>query len=518
MSLLFRAIWYDDAPDTVARAHQSFARWVSEKVGIDIPLEGEATSADGHASVLVARGANDVVEVLRCALHEDSGDERWTTTLLAMTGSQDEPSLWVDVERVSHDTFARPPDVGAPRLVRDLLNSGKHPHVGATELRDTPRVWGPKDIEALAKEALDPARGLPLAVFSPDPHSPPAVTMGRATRAAQGLAGVASVEVLTPETVDPFMEMLGGRSFGVWGGAVRVYLPGLDAGDTPYRHFLLTLPVIAGFEAKAAVFLVRRLATYVTAQRAPTGYASARLLMRAPAVVSDDRDVIDALEDAESARRSAREWEDLYLATAADLEELSKEVSRRDRYVSELLRALGGAEAPGTVELPATADCPSEAAAFATEYLTALVIPEGALVDLDDLDTAIESRAWGATSWRAFQALDAYARSNDRLGFWHWCETTSSPHSWPATPKKLAMNESEAVLNNPRLRQSRRLPIDPAVDPSGMTEMFSHLKISEGGGPLAPRIYFYDDTKGSTGKVHVGYFGPHRNMPNKSRN
>jgi hypothetical protein len=75
--------------------------------------------------------------------------------------------------------------------------------------------------------------------------------------------------------------------------------------------------------------------------------------------------------------------------------------------------------------------------------LDALVIPEGALVDLDDLDTAIESRAWGATSWRAFQALDAYARSNDRLGFWHWCETTSSPHSWPATPKKLAMNESE---------------------------------------------------------------------------
>jgi hypothetical protein len=80
------------------------------------------------------------------------------------------------------------------------------------------------------------------------------------------------------------------------------------------------------------------------------------------------------------------------------------------------------------------------------------------------------------------------------------------------------MNESEAVLNNPRLRQALRLPIDPAVDPSGMTEMFSHLKISEGGGPLAPRIYFYDDTKGSTGKVHVGYFGPHRNMPNKSRN
>jgi hypothetical protein len=48
--------------------------------------------------------------------------------------------------------------------------------------------------------------------------------------------------------------------------------------------------------------------------------------------------------------------------------------------------------------------------------------------------------------------------------------------------------------------------------------MLSHIKVAEGGGPLAPRIYFYDDTRGPTGIIHVGFFGPHRHMPNKSTN
>lgn len=48
--------------------------------------------------------------------------------------------------------------------------------------------------------------------------------------------------------------------------------------------------------------------------------------------------------------------------------------------------------------------------------------------------------------------------------------------------------------------------------------MFAHLKVSEGGGQNIPRIYFHDDTKGVTGKVHIGFFGPHRFVPNKSTN
>jgi hypothetical protein len=80
------------------------------------------------------------------------------------------------------------------------------------------------------------------------------------------------------------------------------------------------------------------------------------------------------------------------------------------------------------------------------------------------------------------------------------------------------MKESETVIANPRLRWMRGLPIDPAVGVGESVLMEAHMKIAEGGGPIAPRIYFYDDTAGSTGKVHVGFIGPHRYMENKGTN
>ena len=59
--------------------------------------------------------------------------------------------------------------------------------------------------------------------------------------------------------------------------------------------------------------------------------------------------------------------------------------------------------------------------------------------------------------------------------------------------------------------------VDLDVYPGEIT-MLVHLKISEGGGNLAPRVYFYDDTNGPTKKVHVGLVGPHYLVPNKSTN
>jgi hypothetical protein len=80
------------------------------------------------------------------------------------------------------------------------------------------------------------------------------------------------------------------------------------------------------------------------------------------------------------------------------------------------------------------------------------------------------------------------------------------------------MTESETVLNNERLASHRILPVDRAVDGAGEVLMQAHLKIQLGGGPTIPRIYFHDDTRGSTGKVHVGFFGPHDLMPNTKTN
>jgi hypothetical protein len=38
--------------------------------------------------------------------------------------------------------------------------------------------------------------------------------------------------------------------------------------------------------------------------------------------------------------------------------------------------------------------------------------------------------------------------------------------------------------------------------------MEEHIRIEQGGSP-SPRIHYYDDTRGVTGKIHVGWFGDH---------
>lgn len=76
------------------------------------------------------------------------------------------------------------------------------------------------------------------------------------------------------------------------------------------------------------------------------------------------------------------------------------------------------------------------------------------------------------------------------------------------------MTESDTVQTSKTLSRARHLPVSMDVDASGKITMWSHLKIAEGGGDLAPRVYFYDDTNGTTKKAHVGFVGPHHLMPN----
>lgn len=149
------------------------------------------------------------------------------------------------------------------------------------------------------------------------------------------------------------------------------------------------------------------------------------------------------------------------------------------------------------------------------ELSTYLRVQECASRDLSRIDGAPNAKAWASTTWRGFTALADYARDVREHGFtggfWHWCMQQGS---WPASSKKLAMSESQTVENNAQMSAKRVFKVAKGVDPSGEIYMRAHLKISEGGGDLAPRVYFYDDTAGKTRQVHVGFVGPHYLVPN----
>ncbi|WP_157184823.1 hypothetical protein [Nocardia niigatensis] len=167
--------------------------------------------------------------------------------------------------------------------------------------------------------------------------------------------------------------------------------------------------------------------------------------------------------------------------------------------------------------IPMTAANSSDAVDKARQYLSdRLIIPTAALKDLDKLDSAVNSASWGQHAWRAFLALHAYARAlaadPATYGFWQWCEHSHDPLAWPARNKRLAMTESESVINNPKYRAQRVLPVATEVAAVGRIFMGAHMKIAEGGGDLAPRIYFHVDDRNA--KVHVGFFGPHSHMRN----
>lgn len=152
-------------------------------------------------------------------------------------------------------------------------------------------------------------------------------------------------------------------------------------------------------------------------------------------------------------------------------------------------------------DLPQEVQHLSEAVLAARTYLGDwLVVPEGVDHELPTLDTTPNGFAWGNTTYRGLRALATFAEARSRGfdgDFWRWCER-GEPLAWPATTKKLSMRESETVANRAKFVQARLFPIDTQVSADGTMYMEAHLKISEGSGDLAPRVYFHDVTAGAT--------------------
>lgn len=530
MALIYRAIWDEERPDLATVTSMSVLDWLAHKgLRLDALPDGttDGTFKDARFGTnakfeLSARTAEaEGVRALRIRLDEHRVEEgqHWTTTLSVLSDREPGGTLWVDVERFSDDPFER---VGfrAPVLVKTLISEGLDPRVGHIRLERRPATIAAGPLAGLVRNG---DRRLPLVVFSHD-RDGPTVTLDRAQAAFDTLAGVAQVYVLPQEEVDSFKEQIG-EDLAVWGGGARLYLP--NSGPTglrPERHRYVSGAQAARHRWATAEVFAAMLAAAVPAAPPPPSYAPVRRLLLGVA----DGDLVQllAVAEAEAAgltgevqalREQLVSRDDQIIDSLAEIEELSVENNRLAAELQALRlgrsRHTGrhGGDPPATVATIAEA---IEGAALLDHVLLHATAP----VDIDKLDRTVNGPAWANLIWRGLRALDSYAESGGTGGFWTWCKDGGAAWSWPASPKKLAMKESEGLLANPDLRRARLLPVDPAVDPSGRVEMLAHLKIAEGGGPLAPRIYFYDDTAGRTRKVHVGFIGPHEHMPNLSTN
>lgn len=115
------------------------------------------------------------------------------------------------------------------------------------------------------------------------------------------------------------------------------------------------------------------------------------------------------------------------------------------------------------------------------------------------------ARAAGAGSW-------AWARDAEpSAGFRTWCEASGSPFVWP--PRRLTMTESQSVQGG--FLPERRFAVNDLVEPSGEVGMPAPCEAG-GGGITMPRTCFHEDTEDKTGRIHVGFVGPHREVPTAS--
>ncbi|AYF76294.1 hypothetical protein D7D52_23465 [Nocardia yunnanensis] len=527
--------------------------------GLAVPENGTAEASvhtrgarrEVDISVQSAAGTAEALTALRATLTEAYSDgSQWKTTLRVWQDhTAGDGFAWVDLSVVGEDINVRTLTPAAPRLVRTMLAHAVAPRVEAHPIWVGPRTFtGTEGGEELAELISDFDRTLPTVVFARDDAR--FADLGRpdrysfddvVARVAVKVAGVANIAILDSPGADAFTAALG-NSHGVWDGAFRVYLRNLDpaAPDDSWRHRYVTADRYMGEQLTAANIVARMLSTISPTRRPPESYARAKGLLDIDRKGQRDHEQLMSYADSEIERLTqeiielrdqvgARDEQILgfeidQLETLQQLEAVTENARKLRQRVdfcehNHTATVTGSALPAGDPldAIPTTAANSSDAVAKARQYLSdRLVIPDSAPKDLDKLDSAVNSSSWGQHAWRAFRALHAYARALEAdpttRGFWQWCEHSHDPLAWPARNKRLAMTESDSVINNAKRRARRVLPVSREVADGGYVFMGAHMKIAEGGGDLAPRIYFHVDT--GNAKVHVGFFGPHSHMRN----
>lgn len=572
MTLVYRTVWDDDWANPTALLEDEFKKWCAGK-GIDaddIPVRGRYAQSD-QLFIDVRRADVEFGRALRCTLVEiDPTGRTWTTTATALADNsssrekgqvtedgQGERVFWVDLE--CEDPSGGAPEMAAPRLVRGLIDNGGRPTIFGQKVTTEARRLHHTNIAELTSALVDPNRTIPIVVFSPDIHREPMVTIDRADAAARTLVGLVPVYTISPSASDVLNADLP-AGFGVFGGAVRLYLPHLQADDPDdaRRHRWIARRIIEAHPLRAASLLAGRLARLQIHRPIPASWdrlggllqrpSDSEVQQRAAAIAAGRRPVPDddtpadlrreveeltsLLAEADLVReasdRSAGEEiarlqaaiataDEDRLDDADELDQLRRESDELRRTIWILSRP-STEEPAGTEELAAVAEVAvpesiSDAVVLASEHLSFVVVPDTALVDVDELDSAEKYLVWASACWQGLRALNDFAEAKNRgeqpAGFKLWCDSTGA---WPTS--KLAMTESDSVMNSDQMRNQRNFPVDERVDPSGRIFMFAHLKIQAGGGNNIPRLYFHDDTNGPTAQMHVGFIGPHRHVRN----
>jgi hypothetical protein len=389
------------------------------------------------------------------------------------------------------------------------------------EAASDPRVLNGEEGALLADLVIDGARLAPIIVVSHNKREADflAAAESRGWEIAKRLAGIAVVRVLGEGAMSSFsraMHEAVGPDFDVYSGAIRVYLPGLGTSRaSPGSHRFIPARRFEGRDPElAAIMIAPPLFRRATESPPPPLWLEHGRTLFSTTLTAEGLDELltDADEEIKGLRGTVVDLERERDDARQDVLELTRQLDdlgRRNRYLRKQLHV----SAPGAhTEAPPTEFEPefcSEVVERVAEFFSRVEVHPSVMDGAVELDGHADE-SWARKAWLAFRALDAYAEAKETEefdgDFKSFCERsavdTVIPSYW------VARNETKMTMANDRFRKLRVLPTSSEVDSSGRILMEQHIKIEQGGNP-APRIHFHDDTRGPTGKIHIGWFGPH---------
>ncbi|MCK7678276.1 hypothetical protein M0E84_09570 [Corynebacterium sp. CCM 9186] len=416
--------------------------------------------------------------------------------------------FWIDntLESNNPNRFLK---LGRPRAVSDLLQLGNSPSFGNGEILTCPETITTKNFQPFLERLQSNERLLPLIAIT-CPYS--GFDQGASTFAeklATRVTGFATVATITPEAQEFLRESLP-DGLGVWGGSIRVY--GTGPLDASYKHRLYSLPELS---ERLADSIVYRTAMFSTRRYPPEPLRIFDRKITSMRQGGENAEVVRLQEEIDNLKLELEILQDEYNESEADLNSTRGKLERTRRQLRQY-SAIEETESPADNDPPDEVSGWDEAIEYCQRYLSDRIsLPLEAIKEREILESTPTAIAWGNALWRGLSSLHAYCEDqvNGKCngGFYQWCISSGR---WNYSNKKLAMRESTTVRNNDTLRSARMFPCSSSLDPSGRILMEAHLKISEGGGSLAPRVYFFDDSRGPTKKIHVGMIGPHYLTPN----
>ncbi len=523
MELVHRVLWQTDDPVLLSDARESL------KISGDPRTLSERSivSGDLEAHELRLQPSPEFEIILRIARE---------------LGKQ---YLWIDAEAVSHDQEAPFLEIVgklSQSLIRKSLISSHRPYLDDMFIdADLPNPGKEGVIEYFVKSLFARNRSIAMIVVAYDPmledETPTILT---AKSLLRDFSGVAMVLYLQRGSLGRFQGMVG-ANYDLEPGQIRVYPPNEIEEGTVIAAPAITAREISNYDYRSIQRQVLRiLQPYLLARSLPENCTKVLRVLREtlePTPENEERirggNIVEILEkENEELRKEllsrSREIEDYREETAKLQEELIvSEQTRRDaeewwvQYASDLeaqremieemavRHALTRSVREAAREYSANISSVAEALDKGREILHHhLEIPPNVSHQLEKMDQSHRKQSWGRSIFQAFLALSAYAEEGGFLNFYEW-NKEGKPFAIPV--RDVAMRESDNVRQRPYLYNQRVLPISAEIEDSGKVFMESHIKFH---GPLAPRMYFYDDTEGATRKVHIGGIDPHNRWEN----